>query len=242
MAIGPVFERAHHRRIGRVLESLDPTVLHSHRCWFAGGTAIALRCGEYRESIDVDFVVADLPGYRQLRQMFRGVHNLSPLTRRNHPSVEFAHEARIDQYGIRALLKTEDVLIKFEIVSEGRIDFDSPTRVDQICGVATLTLEDLAACKLLANMDRWRDDSVFARDAIDLAMLDLPPRRLKPAIDKAVQAYGSAVLEDLQAALRHLRERPDWLSRCMQSLSIKRTPAFMQQQLRQLSRRLFRLS
>ena len=72
MANGPMFERAHHRRIGRVLESLDAALLRSYQCWFGGGTAIALRCGEFRESVDIDFLVSDPTGYRALRQRLRG--------------------------------------------------------------------------------------------------------------------------------------------------------------------------
>ncbi len=233
-----MFERAHHRRIGRVLESLDTALLRSHQCWFGGGTAIALRCGEYRESVDIDFLVSDAAGYRELRQRLRGAHDLRALTRSDRKPVEFEREARIDQYGIRTFLQVEDVRIKFEIVSEGRIHFDTPARTDQVCGIVALTMTDLAACKLLANADRWRDDSVFARDAIDLAMLNLPPRRLKPALDKAAAAYGQAeVVDDLHAALQGLRERPGWLLRCVQALSITLPAAALQQKLRQLTRR-----
>jgi hypothetical protein len=38
-----------------VLESLDADLLKQHNCFFAGGTAIALRYGEYRESVHMDF-------------------------------------------------------------------------------------------------------------------------------------------------------------------------------------------
>lgn len=64
-----MFERPHHQRVAQVLASLDASLLaHSH-CFFGGGTAIALRYGEYRESVDIDFLVSDIDGYRQLRQL-----------------------------------------------------------------------------------------------------------------------------------------------------------------------------
>ena len=239
MANGPMFERAHHRRIGRVLESLDAALLRSYQCWFGGGTAIALRCGEFRESVDIDFLVSDPTGYRALRQRLRGARDLHALMRDDRRPIELEHEARIDQYGIRAFLLVEEVRIKFEIISEGRIHFDPPLRSDQVCGIASLTRTDLATCKLLANVDRWSDDSVFARDVIDLAMLDLPPRHLKPALDKAAAAYGrAAVVDDLHAALQGLRLRPGWPLRCMQALSINLPAAQLQQKLRELVRRL----
>lgn len=37
-------------RIASVLEALDAGLLADSRCYFGGGTAIALRYGEYRES------------------------------------------------------------------------------------------------------------------------------------------------------------------------------------------------
>ena len=64
-----LFERPHHRRIADILLSLDPMLLVSRGCLFGGGTAIALRWGEFRESVDIDFLVSDQAGYRELRQM-----------------------------------------------------------------------------------------------------------------------------------------------------------------------------
>lgn len=236
------FERIHHRRIASVLASLDATLLREHACWFGGGTAIALRQGEYRESIDIDFMVSELAGYRDLRHRLRGARNLEPITRAGHEPVALEREVRADQYGIRTFLAVNGTPIKFEIVHEGRIHFDAPGRADKVCGVATLTRIDLAASKFLANADRWLDDSVFSRDAIDLAMLDLPPRWLRPALQKAIDAYGATVLTDMQRALEALCERPERLMRCMQALSIRLPPATVHQQLRKLTRRLIAIS
>jgi len=41
-----------------VLQALDADALASHACLFGGGTAMALRYGEYRESFDIDFLVS----------------------------------------------------------------------------------------------------------------------------------------------------------------------------------------
>ncbi len=64
-----MFERPHHQRIAHVLLSLDGPLLQSHHCLFGGGTAMALRYGEYRESVDIDFLVSDIASYRTLRQL-----------------------------------------------------------------------------------------------------------------------------------------------------------------------------
>lgn len=53
------FARSHHRLVAMALGCLDAAMLREHRCLFAGGTALALRFGEYRESVDIDFVVSD---------------------------------------------------------------------------------------------------------------------------------------------------------------------------------------
>ena len=233
-----MFERHHHQRIAHVLESLDADLLRAHGCWFGGGTAIALRCGEFRESVDVDFLVSDAEGYRALRQRLRGATSLAPLTRAGIQPLPLERELHIDRYGIRGFVGIGTTPIKFEIVNEGRIDFEAPKPRDQVCGIATLTWNDLATSKLLANTDRWRDDSVFSRDAIDLAYMDLPPRSLAPALRKAVDAYGPEVAADLERAVQALRARQGWLVRCVTALSIRETPAAVMQRLRLLGRRL----
>ena len=233
-----MYDRPHHQRIARVLESLDGGLLREHRCWFGGGTAISLRLGEFRESVDIDFLVSDGAGYRELRQRLRGATSLAPLLRDGVAALPLTREWRMDQYGLRGFVDIGLQPIKFEIVNEGRIEFAHPGAADEVCGVATLGWNDLAASKLLANADRWRDDGVFSRDAIDLAFIDLPPRKLKPALDKAIAAYGGSVATDLEKALATLRERTGWLARCVAALSIHEPPAAVQQKLRRLGRRL----
>ena len=76
-----MFERPHHRRIGRVLSALDGHLLREANCLFGGGTAMALRFGEYRESVDMDFLVSDLDSYRHLRQLLTGEAGFAGLLR-----------------------------------------------------------------------------------------------------------------------------------------------------------------
>jgi hypothetical protein len=214
-----LFEREHHRNVALVLQALDPQVLAGHHCWFGGGTAMALRHGEYRESVDIDFLVADRSGYRDLRQMLGGAASLGPLVRPGL-AVQLARELRADQYGIRTQVRSGTALIKFEIVLEARIDFEEPGPQDQVCGIRTLAPVDLAAEKLLANADRWPDDGVFSRDLIDLAMQGASPALLQAACAKAEAAYGAAVRRALAAAVEALRKRPHRLDECMRALGI----------------------
>jgi hypothetical protein len=237
-----VFERPHHRRIARVLQALDGGRLRALGCLFGGGTAIAPRYGEYRESVDIDFLVSDPAGYRQLRALLAGANDIVALQRDGAMPLGLARDIRGDQYGIRTVLLVDEVRIKFEIVFEARIELALPRRNDEICGIATLVPTDLAASKLLANCDRWRDDSVFSRDVIDLAMMDLPPRVLRPAMGKAAAAYGEAVLGSLRHALDGLDKRSGYLQRCLAAMAMDLQPAALHQRLRALRRRVERVA
>jgi hypothetical protein len=218
-----LFRREHHLRIAAILQALDPEALAKHACWFGGGTAIALSRGEYRESLDVDFVVSDPVGYRALRQALTGGAGLRAITGKVS-ELEAVREIRADQYGIRTMLRVAGAEIKFEITHEGRISLESPGRQDRICGIRTLSALDMAATQLLANSDRWSDDSVYSRDLIDLAMLTPSPALLKQAIEKASGAYGESVVRDVRKAIARLKERPGRLDECMESLQMDATP------------------
>lgn len=214
-----MLEREHHRRVATVLQALDADALTSHACLFGGGTAMALRYGEYRESVDIDFLVSRIDGYRQLRQRLTGPQGILAIVKPGH-AIQQTREMRADQYGIRTLLRVEGVDIKFEIVLEGRIELEAPAADDRICGVATLTPLDMVTSKLLANSDRWRDDAVLSRDLIDLAMMAPPKKLLLRAISKAKGAYGDSVEIDLAKAIHDLSERPHRLDRCMADMQM----------------------
>jgi len=228
------FERKHHQAIASVLYALDGALLRSCHCLFGGGTAIALRFGEYRESLDIDFLVSDLAGYRQLRSLLMAAQGISGLLHERAPPLRQVTELRADQYGLRTQLGVADVLIKFEVVFEARISLQEPGPADVLCNVATLTLVDMVASKLLANADRWADAGVFSRDAIDLAMMNPEPALLRAGMEKAVAAYGDTVPKDLERAVDKLLSRSDWLDRCMQAMSIRVPKALLWKRLRRL--------
>jgi len=181
-----LFERLHHQYIARVLNSLDAPLLLENHGLFGGGTAIALRYGEFRESVDIDFLVSDIEGYRNLRQLMTSPSGIVNIISDGSGKLEQTRPVRADQYGIRTMLLVDNYSIKFEIILEGRIQLDSPDFQDEICGIATLTLLDMVTSKLLANSDRWRDDAVFSRDLIDLAMMERCMQALSIDIPKAL--------------------------------------------------------
>lgn len=231
-----MFERPHHRRIAQVLHSLDGPLLGANHCLFGGGTAIALRYAEYRESVDMDFLVSDVDGYRTLRQLFRDARGVAGIVRAGAPPLTQRQDVRADQYGVRTVLDVGGQAIKLEIVLEGRIVLAAPGEDDELCGIATLVPLDMVASKLLANSDRWADDGVFNRDLIDLAMMRPSLRLLRQAAGKAERAYGDAIYRDLGKAIDRVRTRAGWLERCMEAMAVSVPKAQLWQHIGDLQR------
>ena len=102
-----MFEWPHHQRIAHVLQTLDGGVLAQHACWFGDGTCIALKYGEYRESVGMDFLVSDAVGYRELRLLLTGSEGLAPITRHGAMPLLLEREVRADQYGIRTQVRMD---------------------------------------------------------------------------------------------------------------------------------------
>jgi len=233
-----VFERVHHQRIEHLLGLLDSDLLRACRCWFGGGTAIVLRYGEYRESRDIDFLVSDADGYRELRKRVNQRDGILMLFSAPDRSVPPCHSVRTDRYGIRTRFDVAGRAIKFEIVLEGHIELDMPTSGNELCGVAAVTPVDMAATKLMANADRWADDGTFNRDLLDLAMIDSPPKQLRAAACKARGAYGDDIIRNLDRAIKRLRDRDGWMQRCLDQLQFRLPKALVWDRVRTLQRRL----
>ena len=228
-----MFTRLHHQRIAKVLESLDADLLKQHNCLFAGGTAIALGYGEYRESVDIDFLVSDLASYRYLRNSVRE-QGLQALIKSTDASQLQTSDIRSDQYGIRTKVFVEGKPIKFEIVLEGRISLAKPGKKDRILGVASLTKLDMAVSKLLANSDRGLDMGMHCRDVIDVAMLNLSKSEFAEATTKGEAAYGEAILKDLAKVIGMLGESNGLLERCMKAMDVSVPRALLWQNISKL--------
>lgn len=225
-----LFKREHHQKIANILGQLNAALLKEHHCYFGGGTAIALLQNEYRESVDIDFMVADIAKYRELRQLLTGPEGISSIANKNAHLI-LAREIRADQYGIRTFIESGGTKIKFEIVLEGRIPFEMPSPSDAIGDIATLSRLDLMTSKLLANSDRWNDRAVFSRDVIDLIMLNPSKEELNKALQKAHLAYGDSIHKDLHKALETLLVNNDRLQECINRLEMDLPRAFLWQKL-----------
>lgn len=200
-----------------ILHRLDASLLGSAACFFAGGTAISLRCGEHRISRDVDFLCASREGYRLLRQRVfaAGAGGLFA------EETIIVREPRVDRYGIRFVVAAERSAppLKVEIVSEGRIDLAGTT--DPALPVQRIVDSDLVASKLLANADRFLDEASTSRDLIDLIVLEHTIGKLPDeAWEKARSAYGDSVDAAYERALDRLGDHPDERARCFRVLDL----------------------
>ena len=209
------FKLDRHNKILTILESFNRDLLNESFAYFGGGTLITLNFGEYRWSKDVDFICpVSTSGYKRLRTaIYDGGYEalFSDLTQ-----VRVGH-GTTDQYGIRMLVSTGDLRIKTEIIAEARFELDPP-RYLEWTPVPCLSINDCFTSKLLANSDRYMDDSIEARDLIDLAVLRLYSPIPPSAVDKAEKTYE--VIRPLQETIDRFQARPDFRDKCFTGLQI----------------------
>lgn len=215
----PDFTRPTHRLVQGVLRALDAEFLARTRCYFGGGTFLTMALGEYRESADIDFLCAERAGYRELRSTVSD-KLLGKIVR---AKLTLAREVIADRYGIRTVIETEGVRIKFEIVLEGRIEIDGG--LDDSLRVPTLGQESCFAEKFLANADRWNDNAFLNRDIIDLAFMRARWGEAACAAGKTVAraAYGRDVDTCARRAATLLLEDAAYRRRCVAGLAVSDT-------------------
>lgn len=209
-----MFKRPHHQRIAELLKALDGSLLERAECYFGGGTAIVLALGEYRESVDVDFICSSTEGYRLLRNTIRP-NDLGDLLIRPMTHVR---DVRASQYSISTYLDVSDTPIKIEFVRESRIGLAGA--YDATLGVPVLSRVDMYAEKLLANADRGLDKWMRSRDLIDIAMMikhwgPIPQK----AWSKAQEAYGDYVVKLFESSRELIRDS-QYLADCLQSMKM----------------------
>lgn len=230
-----MFRRLHHERIAQILRSMDADLLRSNNAVFGGGTLAALRFGEYRTSVDIDFLVSDIQGYRSLREAVKrgGLKSLfSSLA-----GISIDSHVATDQYGIRGTVLVLDTPVKLEIVAEGRVELDQIDTSNDILGVAALSNSDLLCQKLLANSDRFLDSSTFNRDLLDIAFME--PRSIRTSLgwQKAEGAYGGSIARDFERAAAQLLDDPAWLRRCLEQLEIAAPRALVYKLIEQIAKK-----
>ncbi|WP_250623070.1 nucleotidyl transferase AbiEii/AbiGii toxin family protein [Pinirhizobacter soli] len=209
-----MFSRLHHQQIHKVLSSLNSALLSEAKCYFGGGTAIALLLGEYRESVDIDFLCSDRDGYRLLRNALAPPKLGKVVT----TSVTYLREVRMQRDKVSTLLDVEGAKIRLEFVLEGRIEISGEDNA--ALGVPVLSRSDMYAEKLLANADRGLDRSAAARDMIDLAMMiDAWGPIPQVSVDKVDAVYGESIYRSFDQVLGTL-QIGDYLSECLKAMKM----------------------
>ncbi len=213
------YRRPHHRLVEGALQRMDAGFLARAECYFGGGTLLAMTLGEYRESRDIDFLCSSREGFKLLRETITN-RSLGAIFRE---SVELAREVRADRDGIRTFLKVGDVLIKFEIILEARIDLAGA--IDETLGVPTLARECAIAEKFLANADRGLDESTLSRDLVDLSFVAVhaSPPQLEKGMEMAEQAYGAAIRRSLRLSLDSFKGNRSRAAAHIRSLGVEDT-------------------
>lgn len=210
------FKRPEHNNIAALLRTMDADFLLESRCWFGGGTAIVLTHGEYRRSLDIDFLCSDTDGYRNIRNAVfdRG------LAAMFSGAVRQMRDIRSDAYGVRTLIEYDGLAVKFEVVREARISLAGALSPE--LNVPLLMVDDMFTEKLLANADRCFDRSVAYRDAIDLGRLVEANGATIPqaSIQKAEAAYGADVARKAVSVLNHLTNETE-IAYAAESLDMK---------------------
>ena len=209
------FRLEHHNKILTILECLDSEVLLEGSAYFGGGTLLALDFEEYRWSNDIDFIASvGTEGYKYLRKVvFDGGYE---ALFRDLNKIKIGR-GTTNQYGIRMIVFVDDVPIKTEIIAETRFQPDPP-RYPKWSPVPCLSLYDCFTSKLLSNSDRFMDDSVEARDLIDLAVLRLQSPIPPISIDKAEKAYE--VMRPLLMAIQRFQSRPNYREKFFVGLQV----------------------
>ena len=213
------FKRAEHNEVLGALAQLDAAFLRDSQCFFGGGTRIVLELGEYRLSKDIDFLCADVAGYRAVRETISEA-SLGAIAK---PGLRLARDVRGDQYGIRTALQCATQRLKFEIVREARIGLEGAT-IPRL-PVSCLTHAHCFAEKFLANADRGMDASTLARDVVDLAFMieGWGASGAAAGADLARVAYGPTIDRELARALAKLRSERTFRARVIEGLAIEDT-------------------
>lgn len=212
-------KRPHHQRVMSLLNSLSAELLETTACYFGGGTRIVLELGEYRESLDVDFLCANQAGYRELRNQVTN-KSLGDLFVRQ-PTL--LREVRADMYGIRTFVEIDSQPIKFEIIREARIPLVG-TNIANL-PVPCLDHPTCVAEKFLANTDRGLDKSTRSRDLIDLSFMagSWTNDEVSQGLALAEAAYGDSVLK-LLASTVEIFEDENYRKQCLTELEVRSKP------------------
>lgn len=213
-----MFKREHHRRLAKILAALNGEFLEKAECYFGGGSALSMKMGEYRESVDLDFLCSSAEGYRLLRNAASGdIRFLIDDT------VEQIGQLRMTQDKISGFFSIDGQAVKVEFIREGNSPVNG--QMDRDLGVPVASLEDLFCQKLMANADRAMDRASASRDIIDLAMMVRLHGEIPEASwVRAHASYGDYLVRGFHSAVNVIRS-PGHLKDCLGKMGMDLTLA-----------------
>lgn len=204
------FNISRHNKINNLIHNhLNTRLIEENKFYFGGGTLCSMKYGEYRESVDIDFLTCDRNGMINMRLGENLISEL-PLWK--------GKQIKSDKDGIRFWVDFRGEAYKIEFIFESRIVFNEPVRFETI-----LSLDPVShiSCKLLANADRGCGGELQAhKDIIDILVLyeHHGKKALTDAWHMAYEAYGSWLvrcteksmqLKDFTKTLEILRMSPN---------------------------------
>jgi len=178
-----MFRREHHQRIARALGRIKIENLVKCGCLFGGGTALVLQPGEYRESVDIDFLCGSIHDYGRIR---RGIFD-EGNTFLFREGTKLSRELIQGRSEMRASIDLEDGsrILKFEILTEGYLNGLLPSETE-VCDVPCLNPQDSMATKLMANADRGQSDEILNPvQSAESSHAFIQPRSPAPSLSRA---------------------------------------------------------
>jgi hypothetical protein len=158
-----MYHRPHHKVIHHLLTQFNSSFLEANNILFGGGTRIALELGEYRESVDIDFLCPNTESYRAVRSEILS-HSLGNLI---SGQVTLAREVMPNRYAVRTALEFQGTRVKLEFVAFD--DYKIHSTVNSPFPIPCIDPDSCYITKLLAHADRHVEP--VRKDFIDLLMM-----------------------------------------------------------------------
>lgn len=209
------FKIEHHKIIESALENFNADLLYEKNILFGGGTRIALDLGEFRKSVDIDFLCPNKDSYRAVRESVTSA-SLGALVKEDF---HYVREILFTRDAVRAMFLFRGARLKLEFVCFD--NYQITPVLDDKFPVPYINPESCFYTKLLANSDRCMAHPY--KDIVDiLAMCDAWGDIPTSSIDGAMSHYGQSVIRDLKRSLDDILAKPmDYIERFV-SLDISR--------------------
>lgn len=205
-------------RIDKILAEFDLTPIPDFPAQLAGGTLLSMEQGRYRLSQDLDFISNEDSYYR----LYNWFIDFDPQVLFPSDDIKVTN-IRKDRISIRMQVQIEDTPLKVEFIAEERFELEPADFSNS--KIAKLSFNDRVTTKLLANRDRYLDDSCFSRDLIDLAMLRRLDRFDEYLFNRC--KYNYKIKESLIEAVTRFQEKAERRQRCYSMLQIDNSVAII---------------